>query len=88
MTQVALLAGHQSRIYLEGLGGRLPELPLSYEELERRAERQLTRGAYGYVAGGAGAEDTMRANREAFRRRPSSAGASSPACSATSAAAT
>jgi lactate 2-monooxygenase len=68
MTQVAPLAGYQSRIYLEGLGGRLPELPLTYEELEKRAERQLTRGAYGYVAGGAGSEDTMRANREAFRR--------------------
>ena len=57
MTQVAPLAGYQSRIYLEGLGGRLPELPLTYEELEKRAERQLTRGAYGYVAGGAGSED-------------------------------
>jgi lactate 2-monooxygenase len=68
MTQVAPLAGYQSRIYLEGLGGRLPELPLTYDELEKRAERQLTRGAYGYVAGGAGSEDTMRANREAFRR--------------------
>ena len=68
MTQVAPLAGYQSRIYLEGQGGRLPELPLTYEELEKRAERQLARGAYGYVAGGAGSEDTMRANREAFRR--------------------
>jgi lactate 2-monooxygenase len=68
MTEVAPLAGYQSRIYLEGLGGRLPDLPLTYDELEKRAERQLTRGAYGYVAGGAGSEDTMRANREAFRR--------------------
>ncbi|MEA2670254.1 MAG: lactate 2-monooxygenase [Chloroflexota bacterium] len=68
MTQVAPLAGYQSRIYLEGLSGRLPGLPLTYEALEQRAERQLTRGAFGYVAGGAGAEDTMRANREAFRR--------------------
>ena len=68
MTQVAPLAGYQSRIYLEGLGGRLPELPLTYEDLEKRAERHLTRGAFGYVAGGAGSEDTIRANREAFRR--------------------
>jgi lactate 2-monooxygenase len=68
MIQVAPLAGYQNRIYLEGLGGRLPDLPLTYEALEKRAERQLTRGAYGYVAGGAGSEDTMRANREAFRR--------------------
>jgi lactate 2-monooxygenase len=68
MIQVAPLAGYQNRIYLEGLSGRLPGLPLTYEALEQRAERQLTRGAFGYVAGGAGAEDTMRANREAFRR--------------------
>jgi L-lactate dehydrogenase (cytochrome) len=68
MTQVTPLAGYQSRIYLEGLGGRLPDLPLTYEACEKRAERQLSRGAYGYVAGGAGTEDTMRANREAFRR--------------------
>jgi lactate 2-monooxygenase len=68
MIQVAPLAGYQNRIYLEGLSGRLPLLPLTHEALEQRAERQLTRGAFGYVAGGAGAEDTMRANREAFRR--------------------
>jgi isopentenyl diphosphate isomerase/L-lactate dehydrogenase-like FMN-dependent dehydrogenase len=68
MTQVAPLAGYQNRIYLEGLGGKLPDLPLTYAALEQRAERQLTRGAYGYVAGGAGSEDTVRANREAFRR--------------------
>jgi lactate 2-monooxygenase len=68
MIQTAPLAGYQNRIYLEGLSGRLPLLPLTHEALEQRAERQLTRGAFGYVAGGAGAEDTMRANREAFRR--------------------
>jgi len=63
-----LLAEYQSRILFEGLAGRLPALPLTYDALEREAERRLERGAYGYVAGGAGAEDTMRANREAFRR--------------------
>jgi lactate 2-monooxygenase len=68
MIHAAALAGYQNRIYLEGLTGRLPGLPLTYEALEERAERQLSRGAFGYVAGGAGAEDTMRANREAFRR--------------------
>jgi lactate 2-monooxygenase len=68
MIQAAPLAGYQNRIYLEGLSGRLPLLPLTHGALEQRAERQLTRGAFGYVAGGAGAEDTMRANREAFRR--------------------
>jgi lactate 2-monooxygenase len=63
-----VLADHQTRIYVEGAAGRLPALPLDHDELERRAEARLDRGAFGYVAGGAGAEDTMRANRDAFRR--------------------
>src|SRR4051794_13928468 len=50
------------------MSGTLPALPLSYEAMRRRAKRVLSAGAYGYVAGGAGAEDTMRSNREAFRR--------------------
>src|SRR4029079_6733469 len=32
------------------------------------AEEKLDEGAFGYIAGGAGAEDTMRANVDAFRR--------------------
>jgi hypothetical protein len=39
------------------------------EEWERRAREVLSTAAFGYVAGGAGAEGTMRANREAFCRR-------------------
>ena len=38
------------------------------EDLERRAKEVLEPGAYDYVAGGAGSEDTVRANRDAFRR--------------------
>ncbi len=36
--------------------------------LEAKAKEILTPRAYDYVAGGAGGEDTMRANREAFHR--------------------
>src|SRR5262249_45337483 len=39
------------------------------DEWERLAEEKLDPGAFGYIAGGAGAEETMRANREAFYRR-------------------
>ena len=46
-----------------------PLLPVSPEEWEHRAREALADGPFGYVAGGAGAEDTMRANREAFARR-------------------
>jgi lactate 2-monooxygenase len=43
-------------------------VPVSAEALEQRACEMLSREAFGYLAGGAGAEDTMRANLAAFRR--------------------
>lgn len=43
-------------------------LPFACEEWERRARKVLGTAAFGYIASGAGAEDTMRANREAFYR--------------------
>jgi lactate 2-monooxygenase len=43
-------------------------LPFAVEEWERRAREVLRPEAFGYVAGGSGGEDTMRANREAFYR--------------------
>src|SRR5919197_217360 len=45
-----------------------PEWPIAAEDWERAAEEKLDGGAFGYIAGGAGAEETMRANLEAFRR--------------------
>ena len=45
-----------------------PEWPVAAEDWERAAEERLDPGAFGYIAGGAGSEETMRANREAFRR--------------------
>src|SRR5262249_50853258 len=44
-----------------------PEWPVTFEDWERAAEERLDPGAFGYIAGGAGAESTMRANLEAFR---------------------
>src|SRR5207247_2465063 len=43
--------------------------PVGIEEWERSARAELEDGPFGYVAGGAGAGDTMRANREAFDKR-------------------
>ncbi len=57
----------QMDIYQAGLQGWRPGQPLAVEELARRAKDVLTPEAYDYVAGGAGAEDTMRANLDAFR---------------------
>jgi L-lactate dehydrogenase (cytochrome) len=62
------LADYQYEIYLKGTGGKVPEWPLDYHGLKRRAKRQLSLGAYGYVAGAAGSEQTARSNLEAFRR--------------------
>ncbi|HTP12836.1 MAG TPA: lactate 2-monooxygenase [Bacteroidota bacterium] len=58
----------QLEIYQKGILGRRPEFPVQIEALERAARATLSREAYDYVAGGAGSERTMRANREAFDR--------------------
>jgi lactate 2-monooxygenase len=55
----------QIQIYISGES----PWPVGAEEWEARAVERLDAGAYGYIAGGAGAESTMRANREAFERR-------------------
>jgi isopentenyl diphosphate isomerase/L-lactate dehydrogenase-like FMN-dependent dehydrogenase len=68
MDQPPPFANYQYEIYLAGLEGQTPELPLSYEELEQQARSKLSPEAYGYVAGAAGAETTVRNNRQAFER--------------------
>jgi isopentenyl diphosphate isomerase/L-lactate dehydrogenase-like FMN-dependent dehydrogenase len=62
------LANFQHEIYAGGLAGETPALPVSGTELQERARELLSPQAYGYVAGGAGAELTMRANLQAFER--------------------
>jgi lactate 2-monooxygenase len=61
-------ADFQLEIYGRGVEGMRPELPLVAAELERRARDALSEEAFGYVAGGACAEQTMRANVRAFER--------------------
>jgi lactate 2-monooxygenase len=61
-------ANHQNEVYLRGMVGEVPGLPVDPFELERAAHAAMTPQALGYVAGGAGVEETMRANREAFAR--------------------
>jgi isopentenyl diphosphate isomerase/L-lactate dehydrogenase-like FMN-dependent dehydrogenase len=56
-------------IYAKGmLAGERPALPMAWAELEERARESLDERAIAYIFGGAGSEDTMRANLEAFRR--------------------
>jgi isopentenyl diphosphate isomerase/L-lactate dehydrogenase-like FMN-dependent dehydrogenase len=54
------------QIYALGLSGGKLSAPVPLELLEQKAKEILAPRAYDYVAGGAGGEDTMRANREAF----------------------
>lgn len=56
------------QIYLGGLAGQKTRVPVPLALLEQKAREVLSPEAYDYVAGGAGGEDTMRANLEAFRR--------------------
>jgi lactate 2-monooxygenase len=58
----------QAEIYLAGATGRRARVPFDFAQLEDRARRKMSREAFAYVAGGAGAEETMRANRRAFER--------------------
>src|SRR5262249_10208565 len=58
----------QMEIYKLGLAGKTPSQAVSVDALEEQAREALKAEAFDYLAGGAGAEDTMRANREAFRR--------------------
>jgi lactate 2-monooxygenase len=59
----------QEEVYLAGLRGRRPAVPVRADRLEEKAEERLSPEAFAYVAGGAGLERTMRANLEAFERR-------------------
>jgi lactate 2-monooxygenase len=58
----------QTEIYLAGVRGRRPAIPFDHRKLERRAKARLSAQAYAYIAGGAGVERTMAANRAAFDR--------------------
>ncbi|MGO8906417.1 MAG: lactate 2-monooxygenase [Solirubrobacteraceae bacterium] len=66
--QASLFANFQYEIYLRGLTGETPKLPVSCAELQERAREVLSAEAFGYVAGGAGSEHTMAANLRAFER--------------------
>ncbi|MGV9674550.1 alpha-hydroxy-acid oxidizing protein [Nocardia sp. NPDC003482] len=61
-------ADFQNEIYLAGLSGAVPGLPMTAAGLERRAREVLDPAAYAYVAGSASAERTAAENVSAFDR--------------------
>ncbi len=62
-------ADYYREIYARGLGGETPAIPVAVAELEQRAREAMDPKAANYVWAGAGTEDTIDANLEAFRRR-------------------
>ena len=58
----------QYEVYLGGVGGQRPTLPMTYDGMRERARQLLPSEAYGYVAGSASSESTEAANRRAFDR--------------------
>ncbi|WP_127818429.1 alpha-hydroxy-acid oxidizing protein [Microbacterium sp. CPCC 204701] len=58
----------QSEIYRAGISGTRPRIPVDADVLEATARRALRAEAFAYIAGGAGAERTVAANRVAFGR--------------------
>jgi len=62
-------ADYYREIYLRGLGGETPAIPVAVAELEQQARAAMDPKAANYVWAGAGTEDTIDANAEAFRRR-------------------
>ncbi|HVT71642.1 MAG TPA: lactate 2-monooxygenase [Lacunisphaera sp.] len=59
---------HQREIYVAGVGGQRPAVPVGQSELEKAAQAAMSHVAWAYVAGGAGRESTMDANRAAFEK--------------------
>ena len=57
----------QEEIYLTGARGEPPVIPVG-AGLEERARQSMSARAFAYVAGGAGLESTVAANRTAFER--------------------
>jgi L-lactate dehydrogenase (cytochrome) len=62
-------ADYYREIYARGLGDETPSIPVAIAELERLAADAMDERTANYVFAGAGSEDTIDANREAFRQR-------------------
>ncbi|HET7456953.1 MAG TPA: alpha-hydroxy-acid oxidizing protein [Gemmatimonadaceae bacterium] len=58
----------QQSIFVRGIGGERPAVPVDPHRLEAAARAAMSAEAFAYVAGGAGSERTVAANRDAFAR--------------------
>jgi isopentenyl diphosphate isomerase/L-lactate dehydrogenase-like FMN-dependent dehydrogenase len=69
MSEPGLGLRRQTEVYLAGVRGKRAPIPFSFQQLEEAARQRMTPEAYSYIAGGAGLETTIDANRAAFDRR-------------------
>ena len=58
----------QGEIYVKGMMGAKPIVPFDPLELEAQAKEKMTAKAGGYIIGGAGTDDTIRENTDAFAK--------------------
>ncbi|MEO0899643.1 MAG: alpha-hydroxy-acid oxidizing protein [Bacteroidota bacterium] len=58
----------QRSIYLQGISGIKPSLPISLLELEKEAKKIMSPEAFAYVATGAANGETVKRNRTAFQQ--------------------
>lgn len=58
----------QSEIYVKGVSGARPSVPVSMAELEAKAAQMMSPEAFAYIAGGAGLESTMDVNLRSFEK--------------------
>lgn len=68
MAQTPDHSTYQAELYFQATAGEHPDLPFVPDRLERAGLAALPEDVAEYVAGGAGAERTVHANREAFDR--------------------
>ena len=58
---------YQNEIYMAGLQGVLPRVPVDFATLESRAAAALPPWVLSYIQGGCGDETTQDSNAQAFR---------------------
>ena len=56
----------QRKIYLEGVSGKKPTIPVNAQRLALKAKDYMSEQAWAYIAGGAGGGDGMKNNRAGF----------------------
>src|SRR5215469_10947451 len=56
----------QRMIFLQGIAGKRPAVPFNAEALRELAKKKMSGKAWAYIDGGAGNEESIRANSVAF----------------------